>query len=337
VAAVEPAQIANEATDARKKHKLGDFEDAASINDIVASKPSTFAINKIRDMKYIELYCFTPAGCRDHVGQKLSESTADEAFGFTYGISADGSASNSLTLKPVSALAHLGKIIPDENLTWEQVRDAKTVYLRHIMEAGWNQAHVNALITFFIELDGHTYNSTAEGKQALVWYQAHAREDWHQKLSTSESFNLARLSKTLLADFKIKANDLSTQNNISLHFPTLSPIQLANFRFTLSPHSLPRPTVFHTTPPLCITHCTISPPIIVPHARHLPSLLAHHALHPCTPFPPYPTGGSPHTPLHSTGITPPLIRSHAPAHHASLIMLTPQCHLLHTSTHPPTS
>jgi hypothetical protein len=222
-AAVEPAQAANETADARKKPKLGDFVDAAGINDVVSSKPSTFAINKIRDMKYIELYCFTPAGCRDHAGQKLSESTADEAFGFTYGISSDGSASNSLTLKPVSALAHPGKIIPDENLTWEQVRDAKTVYLRHIMEAGWNQAHVNALVTFFIELDGHAYNSTAEGKQALVWYQAHAREDWHRKLGTTESFNLARLSRTLLADFMIKATDLSLQNKVSFPpFPTLS-------------------------------------------------------------------------------------------------------------------
>jgi hypothetical protein len=209
----EPDQIDIEAGDNRKKPKLGAFAATASIGDVITLKPSTFAINKLKDMKYIELYCFSPAGCRDHANQRLS--TAEEAFGFTYGISPDGSTGSALTLKPVSALAHPGKIIPDENLTWEQVRDAKACFLSHVIETGWNKAHVNALVSFFINLDSHPYNDTPEGKQALVWYQAHAREDWHRKLGTAESYNLAILNKTLLADFKKKANDLSIQNNVS--------------------------------------------------------------------------------------------------------------------------
>jgi hypothetical protein len=214
--AAEPgnqAQVDNDAGDTRKKPKLGAFEANTSIGNEITRKPSTFAINKLRDMKYIELYCFSPAGCRDHANQRLS--TADEAFSFTYGISPDGSANSSLTLKPVSALAHPGKIIPDESLTWEQVRDAKACYLSHIIEAGWDKSHINALVSFFINLDGHPYNDTPEGKQALVWYQAHAREDWHRKLGTAESFNLALLNDALLANFKKKANDQATQNKLS--------------------------------------------------------------------------------------------------------------------------
>jgi hypothetical protein len=90
-------------------------------------------------MKYIELYCFSPAGCHNHANQWLS--TAEEAFSFTSGISPDGSTGNALTLKPASALAHLGKITPDENLTWEQVHNAKACYLSHIIEARQNTAH----------------------------------------------------------------------------------------------------------------------------------------------------------------------------------------------------
>jgi hypothetical protein len=90
-------------------------------------------------MKYIKLYCFSPAGCRDHANQRLS--TAEEAFSFTYGIPPDGSTGNALTLKPASALAHPGKITPDENLTWEQVCDAKACYLSHVIDAGWSTAH----------------------------------------------------------------------------------------------------------------------------------------------------------------------------------------------------
>jgi hypothetical protein len=203
----------NDTEETRKKPKLGTFSATASIGDEVSLKPSTFAINKLRDMKYIELYCFTPAGCRDHASQRLS--TAEEAYGFTYGISPENSAVNTLTLKPVSALAHPGKIIPDENLTWEQVRDTKACYLTHVIEAKWTRAHIDALMTFFINLDSHPYSDTPEGKQALVWYQAHAREDWHRKLGTADSFNLAILNKTLLADFKKKASDLAVQNNVT--------------------------------------------------------------------------------------------------------------------------
>jgi hypothetical protein len=62
-------------------------------------------------------------------------STAEEAFGFSYGIAPGRSTSNTLTLKPLSALAHSRKIVLDENLTWEQVCDAKACYLSHIIGA----------------------------------------------------------------------------------------------------------------------------------------------------------------------------------------------------------
>jgi hypothetical protein len=85
----------------------------------------------------------------------------------------------TLILKPVSALSHPGKIIPDADLTWEQICDAKACFLSHIIKAKWNQSHIDALMLFFLNLDGHLYSDTLEGKQVLVWYQAHAREDWH--------------------------------------------------------------------------------------------------------------------------------------------------------------
>jgi hypothetical protein len=302
-AAVNQPQAADEAGDARKKPKLGAFAATASIGSEISSKPSTFAINKLRDMKYIELYCFTPAGCRDHAGQRLS--TADEAFGFTYGISPDGSANSSLTLKPVSALAHPGKIIPDENLTWEQVRDAKPVFLSHVMEAEWDRTHVNALVSFFINLDSHPYNNTPEGKQALVWYQAHAREDWHRKLGSAESFNLAILNSTLLADFKKKANDLSVQNNVAQVSSLSPPYSPHHNSLTSASHSHPTlsPTHRFTSHPLHHAPHHLTPPIGVLHTWHPPP--AHHALHlhapphthwaarphmpPCTPrAPPHP-------------------------------------------------
>jgi hypothetical protein len=106
------------------------------------------ATSKLRETKHIKLYCSSPAGCRNHANQRLP--TAVEAFGLTYGISADGSASNSLTFKLVSAPAHPKKITPDEDPTGEQLCDAKACYLSHVMEASWDKTHMEAHVVFFI-------------------------------------------------------------------------------------------------------------------------------------------------------------------------------------------
>ena len=331
----EQPQLANDAANARKKPKLGAFAATASIGNEISLKPSTFAINKLREMKYIELYCFSPAGCCNHANQRLS--TADEAFGFTYGISADGSANNSLTLKPVSALAHPRRITPDEDLTWEQVRDAKACYLSHVMEAGWDRTHVDALVSFFINLDNHSFNDTPEGKQALVWYQAHAREEWHRKLGTTESFNLAILNGTLLADFKKKANDQSVQNNVTQvsNHPIHPLHNKLNPTPAFTPHTSTHP-LRHTAPhaPCTTPMCFPAPHVPHPHApTHAPCTAptriplrtmrrTHHALHTHAP------------PTHHALHTHALPRTMRCMHHA-LHFHAPFTHTHRTHPHPP--
>jgi hypothetical protein len=209
----ESAQANDNGDASRRKPKLGAFAQNTSIGNEITLKPSTFAINRLRNMEYVELYCFTPAGCRDHANQRTTMT--DEAFGFSYSITPDGSTGNMLTLKPL-ALVHPGKIVPDENLTWEQVHDAKARYLNHVVEAGWDWEHVNALALFFVNLGIHPFIHSAEGKQALAWYQAHVREDWHRKLGTPGSFNLSILNDTLLAAFKKKADYASVQSNVAM-------------------------------------------------------------------------------------------------------------------------
>ena len=268
------------------KAQLGAFSATASIGSKRSLKPSAFAINKLKERKYIELYCFSPAGCRDHANQRLS--TADEALGFTYGISSSDPNNASLFLKPLSALSHPGKVIPDSELTWEQVRDAKACYLNHVSLAGWDMTHVQALVAFFVNLDSHPYNVSPDGKQALVWYQAHAREDWHRKLGTAESYNLALLNEDLLAEFKKEASDLSIQNHVSQVSTPLSA--------TLLPFSL--------TPTLLISRSLTSRPSSLPH---------HTFAHPHNPTHPAPRGSSPpRTPTHHAAPHLHHVAPHAP-------------------------
>jgi hypothetical protein len=101
---------------------------------------------------------------------------------------------------------------------------------------------MDALVSFFINLDSypaHSHNHTPEGK-ALVWHQAHAREDWHRKL----------------ADFKKKAKDLSIHNNVTqAHWHAL--------------HLYSPRTAF--TSPLRYSTRAAPSHIVVHHTRHFPA------------------------------------------------------------------
>ena len=60
------------------------------------------------------------------------------------------------------------------------------------------------------------YNDTPEGRQTLVWHQAHAREDWHRKL----------------ADFKKKKAKV-----LSIHKQRHPSPRLTGIHCTFTPHA----------------------------------------------------------------------------------------------------
>jgi hypothetical protein len=164
-----------------------------------------------------------------------------------------------------------------------------TYYLSHIIETGWDKAHTgtDALVSFFINLDSHPAHSlddTPEGKQALVWHQAHARVDWHRKL----------------ADFKKKAKDLSIHNNVTqAHWHALHLyIPCTAFTCTLALHAwhllalsctmhstFPHPHAQRAAPTRTAFTCTLAlqqgtfSHRCVPHTA-LSCTRTHHVLHP---------------------------------------------------------
>ena len=125
-------------------------------------------------------------------------------------------------------------------------------------------------------IPAYSHNDTPEGKQALVWHQAHAREDWHRKP----------------ADFKKKA---SIHNNVAQHL--LSPLCTSHGTF-LHPHApCAAPTRTAFTAPLRSTRGTFSyrcvshmEPFCTPTHHVAPSptpfmcTLALHARHLLTPL-----------------------------------------------------
>ncbi|KAG0707932.1 hypothetical protein DFH29DRAFT_979562 [Suillus ampliporus] len=140
----------------KKKPKISDFDDNAVVADIIIPRPSQFALQKIKSMEYVELWYFSPEGCRD--ASDNSRSTSEDAFGFA---KVDG----FVALKPVASFKASQKALQDHDLSWRQFDMAKTSYLVHIEKCGWLDKHQQALamICFNIGIFNNTlYNSLSD-------------------------------------------------------------------------------------------------------------------------------------------------------------------------------
>ncbi|KAF8266553.1 hypothetical protein EI94DRAFT_1701673 [Lactarius quietus] len=79
----------------------------------------------------------------------------------------------------------------DEDLTWEEMLNAKNVVLHFINKAGtWPAPHVESMATFYFNLKFHPRKLHMNGKKALLLYQSHAQCKWYDTLENNEGFDL---------------------------------------------------------------------------------------------------------------------------------------------------
>ena len=60
-----PAQEEERAEGEKKKLKMKDFDDATTVGNYIAPRPAQYALWRIEDFEYVELWYFTPEGCSD--------------------------------------------------------------------------------------------------------------------------------------------------------------------------------------------------------------------------------------------------------------------------------
>ena len=107
----------------KKKPKLKEFVANKPVGDTTQLRPSRYAIHKLDERDYVELYYFTLEGCTEAV--KLDRTIAQDAFTFA-------KADETLLLKPMASHKPSSKVIPDEDLTWRQMSIARTCLLHHM-------------------------------------------------------------------------------------------------------------------------------------------------------------------------------------------------------------
>ena len=154
----------------KKKPKMNNFDKGSMVNNILLPRPSQYALRRLEDFDYVELWYFTQEGCADATQNHRTQN--EDTFGLT-------KVDEMVSLRPVSALRASKHALQDIDLTWRQMEIAKTILIQHLAKAHWPEDSIMAIAQFFMNLEVHPYRLQAYGEQALMAYQARVRREWH--------------------------------------------------------------------------------------------------------------------------------------------------------------
>ncbi|KAG1859981.1 hypothetical protein C8R48DRAFT_605470 [Suillus tomentosus] len=173
----------------KKKPKMGSFDETVSVGDSISPRPSQYAIQKLNNFDYIELWYFSPDGCKEAL--RTARSVADD-FGLTR-------VDDQLTIRPAYAFKASKSAIADHDLPFLTFLRAKNLFLMQLSKAKWPQSHIDALSLFFWHLENHPIRNNSEiGDTVILHYASRVRLDWHDRLKRDEGFNIAIINETLL-------------------------------------------------------------------------------------------------------------------------------------------
>ncbi|KAF8950344.1 hypothetical protein BDZ97DRAFT_1896381 [Flammula alnicola] len=174
---------------ASQKPRIRDFEANLPLPSTAIPRPSNFAINKLRELEYVELYYFTPEGLAEAI--TYDHSATHDALTFAQ---IDG----TIVLCPSSTSNPSPNAVPDDVLTWRQMTIAKTTLLRCMANTGWANNYIAALNKFYTCLEAHQTRFEPEGEASLLQYQAEVRREWHDALDPSRpglAFDISQINE----------------------------------------------------------------------------------------------------------------------------------------------
>ncbi|KAH9012070.1 hypothetical protein EDB85DRAFT_1877935 [Lactarius pseudohatsudake] len=248
----------------RKKPKLNSFDPDRVIGDSIEPRPAPYAVNKLNNLEYIELDFFTTKGCK--------EASADTGRSISHDTLAFAQLEDTITVRPLAAVRSSKNIRNDEDLSWEEMLQAKNTMLRLMAKsATWSATHAQALAAFFIALELHPRVQQLNGKRTLLLYQSHVRREWFEALKRDEGFNIEHIGEPLLRSFAEEI-DRKVQREEFDQVRTTAPISF----FITHTNRTPPPPFFpqfsfppQTPPPQISTPFPLTPAL--PFAtRHLP-------------------------------------------------------------------
>ena len=181
----------------KKKVAYIDFDLDTIVTDRVPHSPYQYAVGRIENMEYVELWYFTAEGCKE--ASKATPTTADDTFGLL-------NTDTGLTLQSIKATKASPNAIADESLSWNQIMTARHTMIKTANHAGWPSKHTLALATFYITLE----SMQAEGcnPRALILYHAVIQRLWHDAMKgKGQPFNPGIFNEKLYTKLENKVRD----------------------------------------------------------------------------------------------------------------------------------
>ena len=184
----------------KKKPKLFPINQDHYAIKWIGARPAMYTLNKLSNLEYVELDYFTTKGCREAAADS-NKSVSQDTLTFTQ-------VSDTFAIRPMAALRPSKQIRNDEDLSWEEMMDAKNVMLHFMAKSGiWEDEHATALASFYLNLDCHPRKEQKNGKMALLLYQGRVRREWFDTLKRNEGFNIALIEEDLLCTLAEEVND----------------------------------------------------------------------------------------------------------------------------------
>jgi hypothetical protein len=192
----------------RKKPKINDFDPDTIVPAYIAPRPSGYAINKLKNLQYVELDYFTIKGCNEAQHERETTSNHD-----TLGLTR---IDNVAMFQPISSLKPSKSIRRDEELSWDEMVVAKNKMIELMAESGvWPNAHIKATMMLFVELENHPTRLQHLGNRIMVTYAARVRRQWFDMLEQNRGFNLGKIGVDLLRNIMDEVRDKARQNEIA--------------------------------------------------------------------------------------------------------------------------
>ena len=172
----------------------------------IVPRPSQYAIWCVEDFKFVELWYFTPEGCAEALHHQHTQN--NNAFGLS---KIDG----MVTLKSVSSLKASKNVVPDTELSFQQMSMAKNVLIPLLSKYKWTEKAIWVFAQFWTQLKIHPFWQWEYRERTLLVYQVHIHWEWHDQMKLGKGFNISVMNEDLLQSIYREILDKAQLNSIN--------------------------------------------------------------------------------------------------------------------------
>ena len=172
----------------KKRENLRDFELGTPMTPRANDHIHTYAAEKMAKGEYVDLWYFTTEATQEAEGLIRMDLDSD-----TFGLVKETNGKLSLSTNPSSKASAQAK--PDHLLSWEEVMEAKNLFLKWIADEEWPKEHQKMFSQFYVKMDMHPELRTLHGKKIFTKYHAQMRLFWYDENKRDHPFDVSIINE----------------------------------------------------------------------------------------------------------------------------------------------